>query len=643
MVRIGLLFFSALVISLSAAAQTAPVLSTKSKKAIELYTVADNFRVRGEYAQAIDLLNQAIAKDNKFTEAYLRLGLTYFSMKQYANAVKQYEKGLSLTDDLNKQKAFWFAMGEPYLLSGEYEKAMKVLKSFTDHEKTNKQRLDRAGMLYKSAEFALENKERPNDYRSSPLSDSVNEVELQYFPVLTADQSQLIFTRRITDDPNDDENLVVSRKNAAGRWMKAESISKNINTRLNEGTCSISADGRKLILTTCTGRDGIGSCDLYESIKVGNDWSEPRNLGRNVNSSAWESQPSLSADGRTLYFVSDRRSGLGLRDIWVSTLDENGNWTRAVNAGPQINSVYDEISPFIHANNRTLFFATNGRPGFGGYDIFYTDRDSTGWTPPQNLGQPINNNGEQFSLFITADGTRGYYSHEEVLPSGHSRSKIYEAFIPPRNQLRFRSNYVKGVVRDSESGKPLGSRIELISIRTDERISLVSSDSVSGEYLMVLTQGDEYALYVTRPGYLFKSYHFNYSEVTSFEPITIDMNLEKVVAGSVAVLNNIFFDVDKYELMEKSSPELLKILSFLKENPKIRVEIGGHTDNSGSAAHNRELSEKRARSVYEFMVNHGIEKSRLSLKGYGPDRPLAPNETEEGRQKNRRIEFRILH
>lgn len=642
MARFAFLLFAAL-LGNAALAQPAPALSTKSKKAIELYTVADNYRVRGEYEQAINLLNQAIAKDSKFTEAYLRLGLTYFSMKQYANALKSYEKGLSLTDDINKQKAFWFAMGEPYLLSGEYEKAMKVLESYISNERTNKQRLDRANMLYKSAAFALENRSNRNPYSRQLLSDSVNEFELQYFPVLTADQSQLIFTRRLTNDPNDDENLVVSRKSARGRWLKAESISRNINTRLNEGTCSISADGRKLIFTTCTGRDGIGSCDLYESVKVGNDWSEPRNLGRNVNSSAWESQPSLSADGRTLYFVSDRKAGLGLRDIWISRLDENGNWTRAVNAGPQINSAYDEISPFIHANNRTLFFATNGRPGFGGYDIFYCDRDTSGWTTPVNLGQPINDNGEQFSLYITADGRKGYYSHEETMESGHSRSKIYEVFIPPQNQVRFRSNYVKGVIRDKVVKTPLRAKIELLNLKTDEVVSLVSSDSVTGEYLMVLTQGDEYALYVTKAGYLFKSYNFNYSEINDFEPITIDIDLEKVIAGSVAVLNNIFFDVDKFELKEKSSPELQKIVRFLKENPRVKVEIGGHTDNSGSAAYNRELSQKRALSVNEFLVEHGIDRARLVPRGYGPDRPLAPNDTEAGRQQNRRIEFRILH
>ncbi|MEO8474479.1 MAG: OmpA family protein [Chryseolinea sp.] len=640
MIRQVVLFF-AITLSIPLAAQP-PAYTTKSKKAIELYTLADNYRVRGQYEQAINLLNQALEKDPKFVEAYLRLGITYASMKQNAKALELFEKGLSLTNDLPKQKAFWFLMGEPYLLAGNYDKAMNVLSAFINNETMNKQKIDRATMLFKSAEFASKNKSIESNYYLRPLSDTVNEYVLQYFPVLTADQNQLIFTRRLSNDANDDENLVISTKNDKGRWMKPQPISSNINTRLNEGTCSISADGRKLILTSCTGRDGIGSCDLYQSRKVGNDWSVPENLGRNVNSAAWESQPSLSADGRTLYFVSDRRAGLGLRDIWISTLDKEGQWTKAVNAGTGINSAYDEISPFIHVNNKTLFFASNGRPGFGGYDIFYSERDSASWSVPKNLGSPINDHEDQFSLFITADGEKGYYSHEERLENGYSKSQIYEVVIPPENQIKFKSNYVKGVIRDKKTKAPLAAKIELINIKTNVVESLVESDSISGEYLIVLTQGAEYALYVNKQAYLFKSYNFNYSEVKDFEPIVINVDLEKITAGSVAILNNIFFDVDKFELKDKSIPELEKIKGFLMLNPIIRVEIGGHTDNSGAAVYNRQLSEKRSLSVYKFLVDNGIRKERLITKGYGPDHPLDSNDTEEGRQKNRRIEFRIV-
>ncbi|RAV99908.1 OmpA family protein [Pseudochryseolinea flava] len=619
-------------------------LSTKSKKAIELYTEADNYRVRGQFQEAIALLNQALQKDDEFVEAYYRLGLVYLNMKQYDPAILQLEKGLSLTADIRKQKVFWFDLGDAYLAKGRYEDAMKTLGAFIKNEIQNKQKVDRATMMYKSAEFAFKNKDNISAYKQRPLSDTVNCFAMQYFPVLTADQRQLIFTRRLSNDPNDDEDLVVATKNDKGQWQKPVSISKNINTQLNEGTCTISADGRKLIMTSCTGREGIGSCDLYESTKIGDEWSEPKNLGTNVNSPSWESQPSLSADGRTLYFISDRRSGYGRRDIWISQLDDNGKWSKAVNAGKTINSQFDEMSPFIHANNKVLYYASNGLPGFGGYDIYFVERkDSIGWSAPQNFGAPVNTHEDQFSLFITADGKKGYYSQDEAaLRAGESKSRLFELVIPTENQIKFRSNYVKGIVRDKKDRHPLRARIELINIEKNAVESLVESDSVTGEYLIVLTQGADYALYVNRKSYLFKSLNFNYSEVKDFAPIILDIDLEKAVAGSVVVLNNIFFEFDKFDLKDSSIPELNKILTFLTENPRVKVEIAGHTDNAGTADYNRQLSLKRAQSVFNYLVEKGIDSRRLQPMGYGPDRPIAANDSEDNKKMNRRIEFKLI-
>jgi OmpA-OmpF porin, OOP family len=640
-------YFILLVLNLllvSSVLQAQAVLSTKSKKAIELYTEADNYRVRGQFSQAINFLTQAIEKDKKFFEAYYRLGIVYMSLKDYQKAVDYFEKGLSLTKDPKKQKVFWYDMGESYFTQGNYAKAEEYITAYLKEELANRQKIDRAKLLLRNITFAKENRDKASAYNQRKLSDTVNGFVLQYFPVLTADQQELIFTRRLGGGPNDDEDLVISKKTSNGRWGTPQSISENINSRLNEGTCTISADGRKLIFTSCVGRDGYGSCDLFESKKIGERWTEPKNLGIGVNSAEWESQPSLSADGRTLYFVSDRRGGLGRRDIWVSTLNDKGQWTRAKNAGKSINTVYDEISPFIHVNNRTLYFASNGLTGFGGYDIFYIERDtSMTWSAPQNIGAPINNHEDQFSLFITADGKKGYYSHEEVRDAGYSVSFIYEMEIPEDQQIRFKSNYVKGVVRDKVTGQPLLAKIELINLQKNEAESLVESDSVTGDYLIVLTQGAEYALYVNKKGYLFQSLNFNYSEIRNYEPIVVNIDLEKAQKGTIAVLQNIFFDVDKFDLKDKSITELQKINRFLTENPHVKVEIGGHTDNSGAAAYNKQLSEKRAQSVYDYLIKEGIDPGRLARKGYGSESPLADNNTEEGRQKNRRIEFKITH
>jgi outer membrane protein OmpA-like peptidoglycan-associated protein len=249
---------------------------------------------------------------------------------------------------------------------------------------------------------------------------------------------------------------------------------------------------------------------------------------------------------------------------------------------------------------------------------------------------------DQYSFFITADGKKGYYSHEEPREAGYSVSHIYEIEIPEDHQVKFKSNYVKGVVRDKDSRKPLLAKIELINLEKNEVESLVESDSVTGDYLMVLTQGAEYALYVSKQNYLFQSLNFNYSEIKDFDPIVMNIDLERVKEGSVAILQNIFFDVDKYDLKEKSITELQKILKFLQDNPSLRVEVSGHTDNSGSAPYNKQLSQRRAQSVYDYLIKNGISANRLSTKGYGSERPIADNTSEDGRQKNRRIEFQIV-
>ena len=615
-------------------------LSTKNKKAIELYVEADNYRVRGQFNQAISLLQQAIEKDKNFSEAYFRLGVTFKMMRDLDRSTKSYEAGLYLTVDQKKQKGYFFELGDNYLQVGNYEKARDFLTRYLDSEMLNRVKVDQAALWKRTAEYAIKNKRNISGFVPRPLGDTVNCFPMQYFPVLTADEQELIFTRRLGESNEDDEDLVITKKDSLGHWQKPESISPNVNSEFNEGTCSISADGRQLIFTSCLGRKGFGNCDLFQSLKVGGIWSQPLNMGPQINSAAWESQPSLSADGRVLYFLSDRKGGLGNRDIYVSHQIEPNKWTKAENLGPKINTSYDEISPFVHANGRTLFFAANGRLGFGGYDLFTSEKENGEWQEPINFGYPVNNHEDQFSLFITADGKRGYYSHEEG--SKNTSGKIYEITVPEELQIKFRSNYVKGKVRDRKSGLPLNARIELYNVVTNEFVSFVNSDSISGEYLMVLTQGSEYGLFVNKKDYVFQSLNFNYESEINIEPVVVNVFLDRVTVGAISVLKNIFFEFDKYDLQDKSKTELEKMVRFLTENPLIKIEIGGHTDNDGSPAYNLKLSQNRAQSVASYLLQYGIDIKRISQKGYGADRPIQPNDSEENKQANRRIEFKIL-
>lgn len=633
LVLLGTLFSASLLCAQS-------VLSTRDKKAVEYYTLADNYRVRGQFDQAISLLNQAIARDKGFVEAYFRLGFTYKMMRDMDRSTQSFEQGLHLTADIKKQKSFFFELGENYLRTGNYEKAIEMLTHYLDNEMMNKAKIDQATLWKRDAQFSIRNRRNVTGFVPQKLSDTVNCFAMQYFPVLTADEQELIFTRRLGAGAEDDEDLVVSKKDTEGRWGKPESISEHVNSDGNEGTCTISADGRQLIFTSCAGRRGYGNCDLFESRKVGDEWSEPINMGPQINSAAWESQPSLSADGRTLYFISDRRSGLGGRDIYVSYQISEGKWSQAESLGPKINTSHDEISPFIHANGRTLFFAANGRPGFGGYDIYRSERENGAWQEPVNFGYPVNNHEDQFSLFITADGQRGFYSHEEGFKN--TSGAIYEIKVPEDLQIKFRSNYVKGKVRDKKTSQPLKARVDLYDVVKNELISSVTSDSVTGNYLIVLTQGSDYALYVTRKDYLFQSLNFDYETETNLEPVVVDVFMDRITTGAVAVLKNIFFEFNKYDLQDKSITELERVVNFLKDNSSIQVEISGHTDNTGTPANNLRLSQNRAQSVATYLTTHGIDPGRITQKGYGADRPIKPNDTEENRQGNRRIEFRII-
>jgi outer membrane protein OmpA-like peptidoglycan-associated protein len=612
---------------------------TKSKKAIKYFERSGELLRSRNYSEAVAYLEMAIEKDPEFAEAHLRLGTNYLSLGDFANAQGYLESAVAIIPNDPKTVGAYLALADIYFKEGSYGKSLTCinkLRSFNPPPKI----AQRVVKLETNVNFALEQLENPLPFDTRPLPENINEYDLQYFPVLTADQKTMIFTRRESRDPQFDEDMVVSERNEDGSWSTPESISDNINTKFNEGTCTISANGRTIIFTSCSGRTSMGSCDLYISYKLGDEWTDPENMGTMINSRSWESQPSLSADGNILYFVSDRSGGFGKRDIWMSQW-KGGAWTKAVNLGATINTAEEEVSPYIHVNGQTLYFSSQGFTGMGGYDIFYSELQNGKWGAPKNLGYPINTADDQVSLFITADGETGYYSYEQKTP-GSYKSLLYEFEVPEAIKIKNKSNYIAGKVLDVETRKPLKAQVELFDLNADSLRSTVTSDSLTGDYMQILTEGSEYALYVNKTGYLFESLRFDYQETADRKPINIDVLLKPIKSGTAATLNNIFFDVDKYDLKEKSRTELNKTILLLESNPKLRIEISGHTDNSGSDAHNKQLSLNRARAVYQYLIDQGIDPKRLKYAGYGSSVPIAPNDSEENRQLNRRIEFRVL-
>jgi len=610
-------------------------LSTKSKKAVAYYQEADNYRVRRQYDQAILLLEDAIKKDDEFIEAYQRLAGIYHVLDKLALAEKYYQTSINIDAGNPKYADAYLNIGSVQITLEKYEQARENIEQFLVFKSKNQRKNEEARLLLSKAIYSLEHINSPLAFNPTSLNEHVNQFAMQYFPVVTADKNTLLYTKRDGNSPYDDEDIMISIKDEKGEWGEPASISSNINSELNEGTCAISADGRTLVFTSCQGREGFGSCDLFISHKNGDNWSKPENLGSTINSIAWESQPSLSADGRTLYFVSNRKGGLGGRDIWVSTT-KDGQWGIPINLGRNINTPKEEVSPFIHPNGKTLYFASDGLPGFGGFDIYSNELDSNDvWSSLRNIGYPINRGTDQMSLIITADGTKAYYSDSGASEKRLSEIKQFE--VPEQIRLLYKSRYVKGIVRDEKSQKPIKSQIQLYNISRNELVGEIVSDSITGEYLMVLTEGVNYGLYIEKKGYVFKSINFDFKQ-EHLQSLIIDVELIPISEGAVTVLNNVFFEHDSYDLSEDSRLELDKVALFIKGN-NVRLEIGGYADGSGTAAYNLSLSEKRAKAVYDYLVKeNSIPQSELTYKGYGQDNSVEFNQ----HRLARRIEFKLL-
>lgn len=610
-------------------------LTSKNKKAVKLYTEARTLMGARSFDKAFNKLQSAIAKDANFAEAYLKLATIYRIRKEDSLRMNCYKEVTNRYPNVSRFSSSWFYLGEYYFKSGRYENSLMQLKKYLSITSNRGKFTSKAKLMIDNSRFAIDYKINEFHFNPRPLADVVNQFNQQYFPVLTADQKTLIFVKR-----EENEEIMVSQLDSDGNWGNPISISSNINSEFNEGTCTISADGRKLVFTSCMGRKGYGSCDLYMSNKVGNEWSVPENLGGKINSTAWDSQPSLSADGRTLYFVSNRSGGFGQRDIYVSTVDKNGEWMKPVNLGPDINTSFDDISPFIHPNGQRLYFSTNGRLGFGGFDIYFSEKENTNWTGPINFGYPINTHNDEVSMYISSDGEKGFYSHEERINNSFI-SILYEIDIPPKLQIEHKSSYVYGVVIDKKSKIALTATVSLIDLENNMPVELVKSDSVNGKYLIVLTEGKDYGLFAEAAGYLYKSKNFNLTRELLI-PVQVNFELEPIAVGSKIILNNIFFKFDSYEITKTSKVELLKILNLIATNLFEKIEISGYTDNVGSDTYNLELSAKRAKSVYDYLVTQGVLKTKLLFIGLGASNFLKDNQSEEGRSQNRRIEFKIL-
>lgn len=616
--------------------------SSKNKKAIAAYELGlQNFQLL-YYDKAEVNLQTALKQDEYFAEAYYLLAGVYEQRKDTANMLSTLQLCVDKCGGTQLWSRYKLAY-EQYNL-GMYKDALYNLQQFQRakemHNSANLSKVDELKFndLYAKTTAAIEIQSNPVNFTPKNLGTNINTPYDDYHPSITVDDNTIIYTTNLpTSNPRvKQEDLFSSTKNGEN-WNKSVPLS-SINTSTNEGAQSITADGKTMFFTICGAPGGLGSCDIYMSKKIGGQWIKPINLGEPINSKYWESQPSCSADGRTLYFASNRPGGNGKKDIYVSHL-QNGQWTKPVNLGPEINTKNDDESPYIHADGTTLYYATDGLAGMGKKDIFGTKLIQKEWTKPENLGYPINTYEDESHLIINAEGTKGYFASNRF--GGVGGFDIYEFTIDETFKVKPNPvTYINCIVFDAETKVKLAANIILSDIATNEKVFISNSDQLTGECIVPFIEGHKYALSVEKSGYLF------YSENVSLETFQgsakVEIPLQKIIAGNYVVLKNIFFDTDKTNYKRESEPEVEAIGRFMKQNPTVHVEIEGHTDNVGNATYNQTLSEKRAKFIaLELIKIYGIQIERLSWKGYGSTKPCAPNDTPENRAKNRRTQLVI--
>ena len=619
--------------------------TTNNKKAIALFENALAYYNQGNLEKTRIFISMALEKDPNFIEPYLLTADMENELQHFDKEIEAFKKVMEINPDFNPK--IYLTVAKSELKIGYYKDAVIHLEKCLSYTTIDSTIESQAGYYLKKAEFGSWAVDHPVPFNPINLGPYVNTKYKDYWPSLTADEKTLIFTSQLPTNMRTpmgttlmQEDFFITYKNDDGTWSPSMNVGAPLNTEDNEGAQGISADGRFLFYTACNRKEDFGSCDIYMSEKIGNNWTTPKNIGPPISTNFWESNPAPSSDGRILFIASGGRPGTkGGRDIYVSYKSEDGKWSEPENLGDSINTNGNEYAPFIHPDGRTLYFSSDGWPGMGGQDIFYSKLKSDGtWSTPKNIGYPINTYADDFGFIVNTRGDFAYYSSNR---KGTIDWDIFGFDLYPEARPN-PVTYVAGVVYDAITKQKLEAGIEILDLESSDTISSVFSDPKTGYYLACLPAEKDYAMNVSKKGYLFYSDNFSLKGLPDLNmTYKRDVYLQPITVGATIVLKNIFFDTDLFDLKEKSKTELGKMIVFLNDNPGVSVEIGGHTDNVGSNDHNIRLSQNRAKAVYDYLVKHGIPSKRMTYKGYSYSKPIATNDNEEGRALNRRTEMVI--
>lgn len=643
------------------------------KDAVKAIKEADDYvEVDGAYHHGLKLYLQAYKFNPNSSELNFKVGKCYMLSpnEDRTESLEFFEKAYRLNKQVSDNIHFYLARG--HHLRAEWDKAIDEYRRYSSAH-GNAPPIDEYASIYKRIEECEVGKklvQHPVRVFIDNVGKNINSPYPDFGPVINADETLLFFTSRRAGSTGGDqdrdfhyfEDIYMAEADEPGQWKKAVNMGKNINSNEHDATVGISPDGSRMIVY----REG----DLYECIRETEGWSKPEKLPKAINTKYIETAATYSFDGKKLYFVSDRPDmSKGGLDIFVSNLDEKGKWGEPVSLGFTLNTEYDEEGIFLHPDGRTLYFSSRGHESMGGYDIFKSTYDKGKWSVPENLGYPINTPDDDVYFVIDATGKRAYYTSSKL--GGQGEKDLYRiTMLGPEKPLLMNTednllasiakpiaNIVaeptiattsitltlfKGTILDEDTRLPVGATIEITNNTTSELMTSLKANAQTGKFVVTLPAGTNYGIAVKATGYLFHSENFDIPENNGYLEVEKTILLKPIKEGKMMVLRNIFFDFDKATLRPESKKELENLLAIMQDNPTIKVEISGHTDNKGSSEYNKGLSQRRSQAVVDYLSSKGVKNERMVSAGYGFDKPMATNDTEEGRQLNRRTEFKIL-
>lgn len=658
------IWFSLVFVSANGYAQRGDCEKINNQKALNLYIQAMN---EPDYKQkeAQGLLENAIKIEPKFVDAYYKLAEMYYrhaakipydtnnirKLESYYNKAETYFlKVIELCPSFNYYTTFYY-LGDFYYATRDFEKAGFYLHTFLKYNEESKELVNKTHKMLVNVDYYLGLINNPVPFNPKPLADVCTSYD-EYLPLISPDEELLIFSRRIIRFPNTSHEKSEEKLNLSMRlwedstgfvFSKGRPMLEPFNDGRNQGGATISIDNNHIFITVCeferANYTSYKNCDIFTSNRVNGNWTNLKRMSTRINGAGtFEGMPSITADGKTLFFASVREGGYGGLDIYKSKKNDNGIWGQAQNLGPVINTEGDEKTPFIHSDSQTLYFSTNGIFGLGGFDIFYAQYRGHGqWSKPINMGYPINTANDEIGMMVSANGKKVFFSSRSLNENGNwdiYTADLYET-ARPKKVL-----FLKGKLYDDKGGKITKARVELKSIQTEELTEGVV-DEYSGNYAVAVPvkKGENFIMTAKKKGYFFKSVYIN-PETGKFDPpTTVDFKIEKIEKGKPVILNNVNFETGSSKLNEVSKAELNRLIEFLKENAKLKIALYGHTDNLGETEFNIQLSIRRTRTVKDYLLSKGINSGRISYKGFGEKRPIASNNTALGRSLNRRVEF----